>query len=300
MLAAYLIEHAPTVARPDLITYAIARLEPFFGAMHLADIKAGPCRAYVVARMAAGVSDQTARRELEVLRAAIQHYHREHGLDGAAPPRVTLPAKSPARQRWLTRAEAAALIRAARRHPRSSHVARLVLLGIYTGTRPGAMLALHWLPATMGGHVDLDAGVIHRQPPARPQSRTKRQTPVRIPDRLRGHLERWRAADMAAGITRVVHFEGRGITKLRRSWTSVRGAAGLGRDVVPHTLRHTCATWLMQAGIDRFEAAGFLGMTADTLETVYGHHHPDFQRAAASANPRFPGHSRDNGATRSG
>jgi integrase len=58
---------------------------------------------------------------------------------------------------------------------------------------------------------------------------------------------------------------------------------GLGDDVVRHSLRHTAATWLMQAGVDMWEAAGWLGMTVEQLEANYGHHHPDFQEEAAEA-----------------
>ena len=32
----------------------------------------------------------------------------------------------------------------------------------------------------------------------------------------------------------------------------------------------------MQQGVAMWEAAGFLGMTQETLEKVYGHHHPDY------------------------
>jgi hypothetical protein len=39
----------------------------------------------------------------------------------------------------------------------------------------------------------------------------------------------------------------------------------------------------MQAGVDRWEAAGFLGMSVEMLDRVYGHHHPDYLRAAARA-----------------
>jgi len=42
----------------------------------------------------------------------------------------------------------------------------------------------------------------------------------------------------------------------------------------------------MQAGTDLFEAAGYLGMSPETLWDVYGHHHPDFQKGAASATKR--------------
>jgi Phage integrase family len=59
--------------------------------------------------------------------------------------------------------------------------------------------------------------------------------------------------------------------------------AGLGPDVTPHVLRHTAATWLMQAGTDPWEAAGFLGMTVETLIGRYGHHHPDYLSAARGA-----------------
>ena len=56
--------------------------------------------------------------------------------------------------------------------------------------------------------------------------------------------------------------------------------AGL-KGVTPHIMRHSRATWLMQRGIDMFEAAGHLGMSVETLNRVYGHHHPDYQKAAA-------------------
>jgi len=48
-------------------------------------------------------------------------------------------------------------------------------------------------------------------------------------------------------------------------------------DVVPHILRHTSATWLMQGDSPLSDAAGFLGMSEQTLREHYWHHHPDFQ-----------------------
>jgi len=43
----------------------------------------------------------------------------------------------------------------------------------------------------------------------------------------------------------------------------------------------TAATWLMRAGVDKWEAAGFLGMSVEMLDRVYGHHHADHLRTAA-------------------
>jgi hypothetical protein len=48
-------------------------------------------------------------------------------------------------------------------------------------------------------------------------------------------------------------------------------------------LETTAATWLMQAGVDLWEAAGFLGMTIEMLAERYGHHHPDHLSGARRA-----------------
>lgn len=53
--------------------------------------------------------------------------------------------------------------------------------------------------------------------------------------------------------------------KIRSAWDGILEDAGLGGDVVRHSLRHTAATWLMQRGTDRWEAAGWLGMTLEQL-----------------------------------
>jgi hypothetical protein len=39
----------------------------------------------------------------------------------------------------------------------------------------------------------------------------------------------------------------------------------------------------MQAGVDKWEAAGYLGMSVEMIDRVYGHHHPEHLRQAALA-----------------
>ena len=46
----------------------------------------------------------------------------------------------------------------------------------------------------------------------------------------------------------------------------------------------------MQNGVNVWDAAGWLGMSPELLERVYGHHHPDFQRDVAE---RMSGQNRD-------
>ena len=39
----------------------------------------------------------------------------------------------------------------------------------------------------------------------------------------------------------------------------------------------------MQAGVDKWEVAGFLAITVELLDRMYGHHHPQHLRQAAKA-----------------
>ncbi|MBZ8133266.1 site-specific integrase [Afifella sp. IM 167] len=283
VLNLYLLDVVPAQARPDEAAGRIARLGTFFDGMHLSDLNGALCRAYAAGRGA----PVAARRELEDLRAAINH-HRAEGLC-AEIVSVVLPPRPASRERWLTRSEAARLIWAAwsyrevqkgaetdRRPLR--HVARFVLAGLYTGTRAGPILAASFTPVPARPLVDLDRGVFYRRPAARRETK-KRAPPVVLPRRLLAHLRRWRRLGQAGP----VEWRGAPTARIHRAFAHAASLAGLGEDVTPHTLRHTCATWLMQEGVDMWQASRFLGMSMETLERVYGHHHPDHLRAAREA-----------------
>jgi integrase len=104
---------------------------------------------------------------------------------------------------------------------------------------------------------------------------------VKLPPRLLAHLRRWHRLGLSRKA--VIEWNGVPVNSVRKGFAAVVKAAGLSVDVTPHILRHTCATWLMQKGVDLWDAAGFLGMTVQQLESTYGHHHPDFQHEAAEA-----------------
>lgn len=59
---------------------------------------------------------------------------------------------------------------------------------------------------------------------------------------------------------------------MKQAWTTVVREAGLGPDVVPHTLRHTAITWWLWQGHSIWEVAGMAGASASMIESVYGHH----------------------------
>lgn len=292
-VAAYLAGHAAHVEHPRSREFLFDTARPtleWWSGKTIAEVNGTNCRRYVAWRTAQkyrgrNISDQTARHDLKTLRAALNWFKRE--IDPALiVPKVTLPPKALQRlDYWLTESEVERRLKAAWKNPHTHHVARVILIGVYSGTRPGAMLGLRWLPSATAGWFDLEAGVLHRRGAASRQS-NKRQPPARIHRLLLPHLRRWRADDLKHGITNVVHYQGRPVAKLRHSWATVAKLAGAARKDGAHILRHTAATRLMQSGVDLYEAAGFLGMTPQTLWDTYGHHHPDFHQAAATATPK--------------
>lgn len=135
------------------------------------------------------------------------------------------------------------------------------------------ILSLRW------AQVDLDAGRINFNPPGRRQT-NKRRPRVPIAPQLLPHLRRARQRGTDLGF--VIHRDGQRLGDIKKGLAAACKRAGL-EGVSPHVLRHTAATWLMQADVLLWEASGFLGMTKETLERVYGHHHPDFLKNAARA-----------------
>ena len=296
--------------RPEETMQRLLKLGEFFEKDTLANINGKRCREYVAWRTKQPIKSFTkntprfastaaARRELEDLRAAINH-HRREGLCSEIVA-VALPQKSPGRDVWLTRSEAALLLRAAWRARQvmrdkaterdvGKHVAKFILTGLYTGTRHAAINGAAFQPAIGRGYVDLERGVFYRR--ARGAAETKkRQPPVRLSGRLLAHLRRWQRLGLATHA--VVEWNGKPVRSVRKGFAAAVKAAGLpstGPDrITPHVLRHTAATWAMQAGADLWEAAGMLGMTVEMLQERYGHHHPDFQRDAAEALSGSPG-----------
>lgn len=274
----YATERAPAVKAPERIGYAIAALVPILGSLPVAKITGEACRRYAKARDKA---PGTVRKELGVLQAALNHCHAEGYLTSA--PKVRLPAKPAPRDRWLTRDEAARLLRAAYRNPKARHLARFILVALYTGTRSEAILRLRFMPHTAGGHVDTEAGRIYRRGAGVAETK-KRQPPIPIPRKLLAHLRRWERN----GARFVVDVGGQRVGSVKTAWRTALAEADI-EHCTRHDLRHTAITWAMQRGIDKWTAAGYFGVTLDLLEGTYGHHHPDYLQGAVEAMDARPG-----------
>lgn len=279
VLLSYAQAKEHTVKRPRELAARIDALLDFWGEKSLDDISSRTCREYAEQRSTANA----ARRELEDLRAACQMAIADNITRHQVI--VTLPPKPKGRVKHLDRSTVAKLVMAAYRKthtpPRSKtavrtsvHVARFILIALYTGSRSSRVWQASFYRENDRPYVDLDEGVFYRSWDDESVAKNKQAPPIRIPDRLLAHMRRWHRL----GAKYAVEYRGKPADPKRAFRNIVDEVLGKGAsDVVRHTLRHTSATWLMQAGAEMWEASGFLGMTKETLEKTYGHHHPDHQ-----------------------
>jgi integrase len=292
LLTDYMEKRGPHVRVSSRIAYAVDPLAIYWAGRRASEITPATCAAYMRKR---GRSHSTVRRELGVLRAAI-HFAFANG-EITRPVPVAVPPETPARARSLTRTEAAMLLAGAlgfaphacdvaARTPimwcrvtrPSYHLARFILIGLYTGRRKEAILSLRW-PS-----VDLERGWIDFRRAGEAETK-KRRGRCRIPDRLLPHLRRARRYQHEVGA--VVTWRGRALADVQTAFDAATRRVFL-HDVTPHTLRHTAASWLMQDGHDPWKVGDFLAMSLTTLLKVYGHHDPEEQSAIARSHGQRP------------
>ncbi len=311
----YLRDVVPEHANPESTGRVFVQLLEWWGDKVLEDVNGRSCRDYVAWRCrmprkaakpeksgkpARMVTPAGARVELEYLRAAINYhrregYHREEVL-------VTLPKRGPARHRYLRRGELAKMIWIAWRlreyakvvqGPRKGqpvlsskrparHIARFLLIGAYTGTRASAIGGAAFEPTPGHGWIDLKTGLYYRKDQNEIET-NKRQPTILVPRRLLMHLRRWKRLNPEQRF--VVEWHSRPVKEVNNGFGRIVRLAGLGVDVVPHTLRHTCATWLSQRGASMTDAAAFLGMSQALCEKVYRHHSPTLRMPGFNSPP---------------
>ncbi|WP_103729928.1 site-specific integrase [Novosphingobium sp. HII-3] len=274
----YGTEHAPMTAAPERIAYAMIPLLDFWGERAVGDVTKETCRAYNRWR---NRSAGTVRKELSILRAAF-NFAVENGRLTRAP-FVELPEAPEGKDRWLTKTEAARFLEAARtgRSDVRLYLPLFIMIALYTGARKGAILSLRW------HQVDLEARRIDFNAVGERRTAKRKVRGQPIPDRLYTalRLARRRGSDLGF----VVHDKGRRIKDIGDSSSGSFGSAcsraGL-EEVSPHTLRHTCGTWMAQRGVAMHEIAGWLGHTTARTTELYAHHHPDFMENARRAADR--------------
>ena len=244
------------------IAYAMVHLLDFWDEKTVDHINREMLKKY---RQISKRSPSTIRRELSVLRAALNH---ASAMNRMLPfGKLELPAESQPRKRWLTREETAKLLRAGRIEYRTKRpLSYFILIGVYTGARRGAIMELEW------SQIDLQKRIIDFNK-AGVDETNKRRAQIPIGRKLHGHLSRMKvtAGDDTPYVFHQKKDKNRRILSVVKGFRSAAKRAGF-TDVTPHTLRHTCASWMAQRGEKMIDASVYLNMSMPTLSKVYAHH----------------------------
>lgn len=247
---AYLAEARERVAYPEAIANSLRHIKAHFGDLTPSLVSRLTVRSYLERRRKL-VADSTIDKELRFLRQALKFGVREKWMKEE--PKFPVPGQAPPRQRFLTRAEFAAL------YFWSSplHLRLYLALSIDTLARGKHILGLKW------ERVDFDAGIIWYQP-HNPRS-NKRVRSVPMSDRLRAVLLK---AKEAAVSGYVVEWRGQGLKSIRKAFDRpVR--LSKGHDLHKHDLRRTGASWAIQGGESFDRVAALLGDTVEMTKNTY-------------------------------
>jgi integrase len=268
--------HAKSLFRPDSAKLAIRYLKAFFGTTYASALTLAKQEAYAAQRRNQGAGDESIRRDLSVLAAALNRAVKYHKLDRAPPFLSLTPA--PPRERWLTRKEVARLFRQMRKPVRDKihrHVILFTRLALYTGARTGAILDLTW------ERVDFDRGLIDYRKPGRRETK-KRRTITPMTRKVRRMLLH---AKKHSRSTHVVSWAGERIDRVAKAVNAHAVKAGV-LDFSPHVLRHTFASWAVQKRVPIYTVGKALGQTVASTTERYAKLAPDDVLAAMEAASR--------------
>lgn len=240
---------------------------PLFGRLMPEEITSDLCRTYAANRRDQGRKDGTVWTELNHLQIVLHWAMREKLIERDV--WIKRPPKPPPRDRRLTRAEAARLLKAAD----VPHVAVAIALMLGTAARIGAILSLTW------DRVDFGTGLIRYGDPS-DKTRRKGRATVPMTEDLRQRLE---IARQAALTEHVVEYAVGPVKSIKRGFARAVAKAKL-KNVTPHALRHSAASWMAEAGVPMTEIAAVLGHSdSRTTERIYAKFSPTYLRGAVSA-----------------
>lgn len=235
------------------------RLLDTFGPVATKAITQTLCDDYEQRRFIEDAAPATIRLELSKVAAALNHAVKAGLIRDADRVLLELPPEPPALDRWLSKHEVAALLREA-----DARTRLFLWIALATGARRNAIETLEW------DQVDFETRVIHLLKAGEPQT-SKKRVSVPMSDVL--------AEQLLDAYTRGQRYV---LGSPREAYTgfmrAVR-AAGL-KDVTPHTIRHTAATWMARQGQPMWKIAKVLGNSVTMVERVYAKHCPSDLRAA--------------------
>ena len=247
-------------------------LMPFFEDMPLSNLSTFDVERYKKARLEEGTKPGTINRELAALSHLLTKAIEWQWID-KRPARLKRLAEDRGRIVYLTVEQAQRLVTAAMQD-QNPHIYPFVVIGLETSMRKSEILSIR------REYVDIQRRVIYI-PKAKAGAREQPIT-TQLAVFLEGYLDAspegspWLFPSLASHTGHTVDIRG--------AWRRVIIAAGLEpSEVVPHTLRHTAITHLVQAGVDLPTVKRISGHKTLVMVERYSHQNGAHIEAAMDA-----------------
>jgi integrase len=269
LMERYLTEHAARRANRQREQYCVNNLKEFFGNPDLRHITPKQIVTYKNKRFADGVKPATINRELTTLKKAFNLARREWEWCTDNPVcRVSMERENNTRDRWLTAEEEMRLLDAVLPWFRE-----LTVFALNTGMRMGEIIALTW------------AGVdLFRRTVTIFRSKNGERRTIPINDTVLSllnhkHSRRDKNTELVFSSQAGTALDG---ANIRRALVSALRSSNIP-DFHFHDLRHTCATRMVQAGVDLYKVQRILGHKSPIMTQRYAHHYPESLRDGVEA-----------------
>ena len=213
-------------------------------------------------------SQTTANRYMALVRAVLRKAMNDwEWLDRV--PKVRMFREQQRRVRWLTRADAERLLSFL-----PEHQAEMARFALYTGLRQANVTGLEW------SQIDIQRRVAWIHPD---QAKARKAIAVPLNDEAVEVIRR----QIGKHQSRVFTYRGEPVKSVNtRAWTRALRLAGI-KDFRWHDLRHTWASWHVQAGTPIYELQELGGWASVEMVRRYAHLAPEhLARAAARIVPR--------------
>jgi len=284
LLLMYIKSSQPRLRAPERDLTSARRLKPFFSGMAMSEITGRVVSEYIATRRN-DVGPGTINKEIGLLSRAINWARIELDWELNNPVQGRRLREPRGRVRWITHSEAVVLVHAAQQLDASPYLVDFIRLGLHTGMRKGEMLKLQW------NRVDLGHGLIYL---GEDDQKNGRVSSVPLNSEAReAVVSRGRFVTKHCPGAEWVFCrrDGTRIQNLKRSFKTACTNAGI-EDFHPHDMRHTCAAWLVQAGVPIREVAELLRHRDIQMTMRYAHLAPATVHAAVTKIEAITSHSR--------
>lgn len=251
------------------LRYVVPAVQRDIGHHKLQDITYDILRRYCEDLQTEGRSPATANRRMSVVSAGLREAWRRGVLTSV--PSVPHYREAAPRDRYLTHEEEQAALAyldrmttddTAARRPEWVYLRDLVVVLIDTGCRLSEALG-----ATSGNVIGDTLRLTHGS------TKSGRGRSVPLTPRAAEALDRLLQHSLHGKVN---------VDWCGHRWSKVRKACTLG-DVNLHVLRHTCASRLVQGGVDLYTVSAWLGHSSVKVTERYAHLRPDALRVAMQA-----------------